>query len=144
MHNLKLKLIAAGAAAFMAISSQPASAGNNPFIGEIMMVGYNFCPRGWANADGQLLPIAQNTALFSLYGTMYGGDGRTTFGLPDLRGRVPMHVGNGPGLHPKRQGNKSGGGTLYYTKGKTPALATNPVQVIRFCVSLRGTFPSRS
>jgi len=144
MKNLKLSLIAAGATALMAISGPPASAGAQPYVGEIMMVGFNFCPRSWAEANGQLIAISQNTALFSLYGTMYGGDGRTTFGLPDLRGRVPMHAGNGPGLPAKKQGQKSGGGTLSFTKGQTRTLATNPVQVVRFCVNLYGTFPSRS
>ena len=71
---------------------------SEPFIGQIMLFGGNFCPRGWAEAAGQILPINQNTALFSLLGTMYGGDGRTDFGLPDLRGRVPIHEGSGPGL----------------------------------------------
>jgi hypothetical protein len=70
----------------------------NPFIGLICMFGGNFAPRGWAFCDGQLLSIAQNTALFSILGTTYGGDGRTTFALPDLRGRVAIHPGNGPGL----------------------------------------------
>ena len=79
-----------------------------PFIGEIMMFGGNFCPRGWTNADGQLLAINQNQALFSLMGTTYGGDGRRTFGLPDLRGRAPLHVGQGPGLTDRRQGHKGG------------------------------------
>ena len=68
-----------------------------PFIGEISMFGGNFAPRGWAFCDGQLLPISQNQALFSILGTTYGGDGRTTFGLPDLRGRVSIHPGTGPG-----------------------------------------------
>jgi microcystin-dependent protein len=81
---------------------------SEPFLGEIRMVGFNFAPRGWAFCDGQLLPISQNTALFSLLGTTYGGDGRTTFGLPDLRGRVPIHAGNGPGLSSYRQGQKGG------------------------------------
>jgi len=81
---------------------------SEPFIGEIRMVGFTFAPRGWANCDGQLLPIAQNTALFSLFGTIYGGDGRTTFALPDLRGRVPIHTGNGPGLTSRTQGSRSG------------------------------------
>ena len=67
-----------------------------PFLGQIQAFGFNFAPRGWALCEGQLLPIAQNTALFSLLGTIYGGDGRTTFGLPDLRGRVPMGQGHGP------------------------------------------------
>jgi len=79
-----------------------------PFIGEIIMFGGNFAPRNWALCDGQLLSIAQNTALFSILGTTYGGDGRTTFGLPDLRGRVPMHPGSGPGLSSRKLGQKSG------------------------------------
>ena len=69
-----------------------------PFLGEIRAFGFNFAPRGWAMCNGQILAIAQNTALFSLLGTTYGGNGQTTFGLPDLRGRVPIHLGQGPGL----------------------------------------------
>lgn len=72
------------------------------------MFGGNFAPRGWALCDGQLLPIASNTALFSLIGTIYGGDGRTTFALPDLRGRAPIHQGQGPGLSPRPIGQRSG------------------------------------
>ncbi|APX14321.1 phage tail protein (plasmid) [Tateyamaria omphalii] len=68
----------------------------------------SFCPRGWAAAEGQLLAVSQNDALFSLLGTIYGGDGRTTFGLPDLRGRVPTHPGSGPGLSPVRLGQRDG------------------------------------
>ncbi len=83
-------------------------ASSEPFVGEIMMFGGNFCPRGWTNADGQLVSVSQNQALFSLLGTMYGGDGRTTFGLPDLRGRVPLHAGQGPGLTERRQGTRGG------------------------------------
>lgn len=79
-----------------------------PLLGEIRMFGGNFAPRGWAMCDGQILPISQNSALFSLLGTMYGGDGRTTFALPDLRGRAPIHHGTGPGLSEKRIGQKSG------------------------------------
>lgn len=70
----------------------------DPYLADVTIFAGNFAPRGWAFCDGQLLPISQYTALFSLLGTMYGGDGRTTFGLPDLRGRVPMGHGNGPGL----------------------------------------------
>ncbi len=81
---------------------------SEPYLGQLMLVGYGFNNRGWANADGQLLAIAQYSALFSLYGTMYGGDGRTTFALPDLRGRVPIHVGTGPGLPTYRQGQRGG------------------------------------
>ncbi len=67
---------------------------SEPFLGQIMMVGFNFAPRGWAFCDGQLLSISQSSALFALLGTTFGGDGRTSFGLPDLRGRNPLHVGN--------------------------------------------------
>jgi microcystin-dependent protein len=79
-----------------------------PFIGQIMPVGFSFAPRGWALCDGQLLNIAQYSALFSLLGTTYGGDGRTTFGLPDLRGRVPVHVGTGAGLSRYTWGQRGG------------------------------------
>ena len=81
---------------------------SEPFVGEIRMFAGNFAPRGWAFCDGQLLAVSQNDALFSLLGTIYGGDGRTTFGLPDLRGRIPIHAGSGPGLSPRRLGAKAG------------------------------------
>jgi microcystin-dependent protein len=78
------------------------------FVGEIRMFAGNFAPRGWALCDGQLLAVSSNDALFSLVGTIYGGDGRTTFGLPDLRGRIPVHPGSGPGLTDRRLGQKEG------------------------------------
>jgi microcystin-dependent protein len=81
---------------------------SDPFIGEIILFGGNFAPRAWAFCNGGILPISNNTALFSIIGTTYGGDGRTTTGLPDLRGRTAMHAGNGPGLSPKRLGQKGG------------------------------------
>lgn len=81
---------------------------SEPFIGEIRMFGGNFAPRGWALCDGQLLAISQNDALFALLGTIYGGDGRTTFGLPDLRGRIPIHRGTGPGLTTRTIGSRGG------------------------------------
>jgi microcystin-dependent protein len=79
-----------------------------PILGQIQAFGFNFAPRGWAACDGQLLPINQNQALFSLLGTIYGGDGITTFALPDLRGRSPMHIGHGPGLSSRSIGQRSG------------------------------------
>lgn len=82
-----------------------------PFIGQILMFGGNFAPRGWALCDGSLLSINQNQALFSILGTTYGGDGRTTFGLPELRGRVAMHPGSGPGLTPRSLGQRAGAET---------------------------------
>ena len=80
----------------------------NPFIGLITMFAGNFAPRGWALCNGQLLPISSNSALFSILGTTYGGDGRTTFGLPDLRGRAAIHPGHGPGLSAYTLGQKGG------------------------------------
>ncbi len=85
-----------------------ATADTDPYVGETMLFGGTFCPRGWAEAAGQLLAIQSNQTLFSVYGTLYGGDGRTTFGLPDLRGRTPIGTGSGPGLKPVRQGQKVG------------------------------------
>jgi microcystin-dependent protein len=79
-----------------------------PFIGQILMFGGNFAPRGWALCDGQLVPISSNTALFSILGTIYGGDGETSFALPDLRGRLAMHPGSGAGLTPRSLGQKGG------------------------------------
>jgi microcystin-dependent protein len=95
----------------------------DPFIGQIMMFGGNFAPRGWAFCNGQLLSIAQNTALFSILGTIYGGDGRTTFGLPELRGRVAVHSGNstGPGLTNRRIGERGGSQTNTLNVTQLPA-----------------------
>lgn len=81
---------------------------SDPFIAEIKIFAGNFAPRNWAFCDGQLLPIAQNTALFSLIGTIYGGDGRTTTALPNLKGRAPIHPGHGPGLASRRLGERGG------------------------------------
>lgn len=92
-----------------------------PFIGEIIMFGGNFAPRGWALCDGALLSISQNQALFSILGTTYGGDGRTTFGLPDLRGRVSMHPGSGPGLTTRRLGEKGGTETNTLSVNQLPS-----------------------
>jgi microcystin-dependent protein len=94
---------------------------SEPFIGQIQMFGFNFAPRGWAFCDGQLLPISQNTALFSLLGTTYGGDGRTTFALPDLRGRVPIHEGQGAGLSDYRLGQRAGAETTTLSIANLPA-----------------------
>ena len=94
---------------------------SEPFVGEIRMFAGNFAPRGWAFCDGQLLAVNQNDALFSLLGTIYGGDGRTTFGLPDMRGRVPLHAGSGPGLSPRRLGAKLGAETETLTVNQLPS-----------------------
>lgn len=95
---------------------------SEPFLAEIRMVGFNFAPRGWAFCDGQILPINQNQSLYSLLGTTYGGDGRTSFALPDLRGRTPLHVGNSEtsGSSSHAQGNKSGLETVSLSTAEFP------------------------
>lgn len=92
----------------------------DPILGTIIIFAGNFEPRGWAFCNGQTLSISQNSALFSLLGTMYGGDGVTTFQLPDLRGRVPMHSGNGNGLTPRVQGEVLGSETVSLTAAQMP------------------------
>lgn len=94
---------------------------SEPFVGEIRMFAGNFAPQGWAFCDGQLLAVSQNDALFSLLGTTYGGDGRTTFGLPDMRGRIPNHAGTGPGLSPRRLGEKLGSEKETLTTNQLPS-----------------------
>ena len=99
---------------------------SEPFVGEIRMFAGNFAPRGWAFCDGQLLAVSQNDALFSLLGTIYGGDGRTTFGLPDLRGRVPIHAGTGPGMSPRQLGAKLGSEKETLTVNQLPSHSHTP------------------
>ena len=93
---------------------------SEPFIAEIRIFAGNFAPRGWAFCGGQLLPISSNTALFSLIGTTYGGDGRTTTALPNLQGRAPMHPGRGPGLTSRRLGEKLGTETVTLNEVQIP------------------------
>lgn len=93
---------------------------SEPFLAEIRIVGFNFAPRGWALCDGQILPINQNQSLYSLLGTTYGGDGRTTFALPDLRGRTPIHVGRSNGGADHRLGQKSGEETHTLSLNEAP------------------------
>ena len=102
-------------------AAEPSALGSEPFIGEVMAVSFSFAPRGWALCNGQLLPINQNQALFSLLGTTYGGNGQTTFALPDLRGRIPMHVGAGFAL-----GQTSGAAFHTLTVAEMPAHAHAP------------------
>jgi len=101
-------------------SLQSSHAQQEGFIGEIRMFAGNFAPRGWAFCDGQLIAVSSNTALFSILGTIYGGDGRTTFALPDLRGRTPIGPGNGPGLSSYRLGQKGGTETFTLTTQNMP------------------------
>jgi microcystin-dependent protein len=94
---------------------------SSPFVAEIRMFACNFAPTGWALCDGQLLPISQNTALFSLLGTFYGGDGKSTFALPDMQGNAPMHQGQGAGLSQRFLGETSGSQTVTLITSEMPA-----------------------
>jgi len=129
--------IAVGLSLFASIGmSQSASAQSEPFVGQIMTTAANFCPRGWSSMEGQMLPISQNQALFSLLGTTYGGDGRSTFALPDARGRALLNAGSGPGIAPAIQGQRGASGAA--GSGGTPTL------VVRQCIALDGLYPSRN
>lgn len=94
---------------------------STPFVAEIRIVGFNFAPTGWALCNGQLLPISQNTALFSLLGTSYGGDGKSTFALPNLQGSAPIHQGQGPGLSDRVVGESGGEQSVTLLETEIPA-----------------------
>lgn len=115
--------LVAGPAAAAAVQQQASFQVNSaePYIGEIIMFAGNFAPRGWALCNGQLLSIAQNTALFSILGTTYGGNGQTTFALPNLMGRVPLHPGQGPGLTNRILGESSGEENVTLLNNQMPA-----------------------
>jgi microcystin-dependent protein len=126
-----------------------------PLLGEIKLFAGNFAPRGWALCDGQLLPINQNTALFSILGTTYGGDGRTTFALPDLRGRFPLHAGAGPDLTRRELGERGGRETadtdhavkadrIGFGSGDAGIPTVPPFLGLNFIIALEGVFPSRA
>jgi microcystin-dependent protein len=92
----------------------------DPFVAEIRIFPFNFAPKGWAFCDGQILPLSQNTALFSLLGTTYGGDGKSNFALPNMQGRVPMHWGNGSGLTQRFLGEEDGSETVAVLQSELP------------------------
>lgn len=117
MMKAGLSIFALSLAAIPAAHAQV----GDPFIGEMRMFPATFCPDQWAEAAGQLLPISSNQALFSLYGTQFGGDGRTSFALPDLRGRVPVGIGEGPGLSIYQQGQSWGVEDVTLTVAELPA-----------------------
>ncbi len=133
---------------------------SEPFIGEIRMFGGSFAPRGWAFCDGQLMSIMENQTLFSVIGNTYGGDGRTNFGLPDLRGRIPMHPGTSPGLSHYNLGERGGqeqaplqqttvatggGDTTTVSVGASPGLPNmQPYTCVNFIIALEGVYPSRN
>lgn len=110
-------------------TSKTQAQATEPFLGQIAFVAFNFAPRGWAECNGQILPIAQNQALFSLIGTTYGGDGMTTFALPDMRGRVLISEGTGPGLSPYIQGQTGGVESVTLTSNQMP-MHSHSVQAV--------------
>src|SRR5262249_54103047 len=130
-------IAAGGAAGTLLARPEEAQAGTDPYLGEIMMFAGNFAPRGWAVCNGQLMAIASNQALFQIIGTTYGGDGQTTFALPDLGGRAPIHSGQGPGLSNRVLGERGGEETHALTVSEMPA-HTHTVNVH----SGHGTSPS--
>jgi microcystin-dependent protein len=133
---------------------------SQPFLGEIRIFTGNFAPRNWAQTDGQIQQISQNTALFSLLGTYYGGNGTTTFALPDLRGRMPMHVGQGPGLSNRFQAEQAGAEFIALQPTPIPSSPASPVSAsvgfrpqvptvspfcaLNFIIALQGIFPARN
>lgn len=126
MLKVSSRHVVALVAVLAGLQAQPAAAQATPYIGQIMCAGFNFAPVGWAEMNGQLLSISQNTALFSLIGTTYGGNGISTFALPDMRGRTLLHAGQGPGLAPYDQGQTGG------SENTTLATANLPPHVHSF------------
>jgi microcystin-dependent protein len=120
MRRIILLLIVVAAWLVLSPSASAQGVGGDPFIGEILVVPYNFAPTGWAFCDGQLLSISQNTALFALLGTTYGGNGITNFALPDLRSRTAVHMGTGSGLSPYVIGQFGGEESVTLTIGQMP------------------------
>lgn len=112
---MKLMTTLAAGVAASALISTAASAQYDQYIGDVMLVGFQYCPVGWVNADGSLLPISEYEALFAVIGTAYGGDGQSTMGVPDLRGRIPVGAGTGPGLAPVQRGEMMGSQSVTLT-----------------------------
>jgi len=113
--------MAAASLSLASLHGTASAQASDPFLGQIMCAGFNFAPRGWAELNGQLLAISQNTALFALLGTQYGGNGVTTFALPDMRGRVLIHAGQGPGLTLRDQGESAGSEQVTLNNAQLPA-----------------------
>ena len=116
----------------------------DPFVAEIRIFPFNFAPKGWAFCDGQLLPLSQNTALFSLLGTTYGGNGRSNFALPDLQGRAPMHPGQGSGLSLYDLGQTGGSETITLLQSEMPAHAHGMRANVDFPANVQAPGPDRS
>lgn len=136
-----VKTLLLGALVFLVVSKGEAQEGTT---GEIRMFAGNFAPRNWAFCEGQLLPLESNTALFSVIGATYGGDAKTTFALPDLRDRAPIHAGSGPGLNPVRLGEQAGGVNAKPAEQGKPTANTRSTLAIRYIICLQGSYPVRS
>ena len=115
----------------------------DPFVAEIRIFPFNFAPKGWAWCDGQLLPISQNTALFSLLGTTYGGNGKSNFALPDLEGRTPMHPGQGPGLSLHDLGETGGSETVTLLESEIP-MHPHALNANAFPANIQAPSPARA
>ena len=126
--------------------SAAAIQGIEPYLGEVLLFAGNYAPKGWALCNGQILPINQNQALFSLLGTTYGGNGQTTFALPDLRDRVPIHAGQGPGLANRVPGERAGAASHTLAIGELPAHghAIQASRAFGTVVNPSGMYPSRN
>jgi len=159
MHNLKTISILAATAAVLAIPTLAQA--QEKYMGQIFQMGTNYCPRNSMPLNGQKLSINSNQALYSLLGTTYGGDGRTTFGIPDMRGRTPLQAGSGPGLSSIPLGQKGGRETSSVRPGGNDAQVNNqlfpstnkistsvdirsPYLAITYCIVTQGIYPSRN
>ena len=145
------------AASFLISAPVQATCTDEPYIGSVCITAASYCPRGFVEADGKLLSISSNTTLFAVIGTNYGGDGRTTFGVPDLRGRTPVGQGQGPGLGPVYLGSMRGmesftppSATLSGANEGEPVAKAQPQSNIppqlgmRYCLAVDGLFPPRN
>jgi microcystin-dependent protein len=146
-HLKRLLIALVVVASSFAVTPAARAQASDPFIGQLMWVGFNFCPTGWAAADGALLQINQNQALFALLGTYYGGDGRTTFALPDLRGRAAVHAGTGPGLSTVLEGQQGGAEQQTLNFAQMPAhshTASTTLAGLQITSTLRGSSSSNT
>lgn len=143
LFEFRFKILGLMTVSLLLLPVQKAEAGPDPFVGELGVFATTFCPRGWVEADGQLLEIEEYKALYSLLGTVYGGDGTTTFALPDLRGRTPVHQGKGRGLKERKLGETNDPAEIRFRSGNQSIRARTPYLVLRYCIAYTGVYPAR-